>query len=156
MKGKPRMVDVSGKPSVDREATAEGLIRLKPETIRRIREGLVEKGDPLNVASIMATLTAKETPKIVALCHPIPISNVKVDYEFPDDSTIKVRVKVKAHAQTGVEMEALTAVAAALLNIWDLVKPYEKDEKGQYPHTQILSLKVAEKVKRPPPGREEF
>lgn len=148
MTGKPSMVDVSGKPSVSREATAEGLIKLRPETLKRIKQGLIEKGDPLNVATIMATLAVKETPKIVALCHPIPLTNVKIGYQFPDDSTIKVSAEVKAYAQTGVEMEALTAVAVALLNIWDMIKAYEKDEEGQYPHTQITHIRVVRKLKR--------
>jgi len=148
MTGKPGMVDISGKPAVLREAVAEGFIRLKPETVKRVREGLIAKGDPLNVATVMATLAAKETPKIVALCHPIPVTSVKVDYQFPDDSTIKVSAEVKAYAQTGVEMEALTAVSVALLNIWDMAKPYEKDEEGQYPHTQIASIRVVKKVKK--------
>ena len=144
---KPRMVDISGKPPILREAVAEGFLKLKPETLRLVREGLVEKGDPLSVASVMATLAAKETPKIIALCHPIPITSVKVDYDFPDDSTVRVSAVVKAQAQTGVEMEALTAVTVALLNIWDMVKAYEKDEEGQYPQTLIQSVRVVRKLK---------
>ena len=147
MKDKPRMVDISGKPPIFREAVAEGFLRLKPETLRLVREGLVEKGDPLSVASVMATLAAKETPKIIALCHLIPITSVKVDYDFPDDSTVRVSAVVKTQAQTGVEMEALTAVAVALLNIWDMVKAYEKDEEGQYPQTLIKSIRVVRKLK---------
>ncbi len=144
------MVDISGKPPIFREAEAEGLIRLRPETAERIRKGLIEKGDPLNVARIMGTLAAKETPKIIALCHPIPVTNVKVDFEFADSQTLRVRVLVRAEARTGVEMEALTAAAAALLNVWDMVKMYEKDEAGQYPHTEILSIRVRRKVKGEP------
>ena len=149
MKGKPSMVDISGKETVFREAVAVGFLKLKPETIRLIREGKVEKGDPLSVASTMAALAAKETPKMIALCHPIPLTNVKVEYDFPDEATVRVRVTVKAEAKTGVEMEALTATAAALLNIWDMVKPYEKDEGGQYPTAEILSIRVERKVKQP-------
>jgi cyclic pyranopterin phosphate synthase len=144
------MVDISGKPPTFREAEAEGLIRLKPETLERIRKGLVEKGNPLDVARIMGTLAAKETSKIIALCHPISITNVKVDFDFIDERTLKVKVLVRAEAKTGVEMEALTATASALLNIWDMVKMYEKDEEGQYPHTEILSIRVKRKVKGKP------
>mgnify|MGYP000642665821 CR=1 FL=1 len=147
MEGKPSMVDISGKKTVFREATAVGVIKLKPETVRRIKEGKVEKGNPLHVASTMATLAVKETPKIIALCHPIPISNVDVDFSFPGEDKVQVKVTVRAEARTGVEMEALTGVAVALLNLWDMVKRYEKDEAGQYPETAILSLKVERKVK---------
>ena len=143
----PSMVDISGKPEVFREAEAEGVIRLRPETVRRIREGKVEKGDPLAAASLMATLAAKDTPRIVGLCHPIPVTDVKVSFSFEGEDRVKVNVKVRARAPTGVEMEALTAAATALLNIWDMVKMYEKDEAGQYPTAEILSIRVVRKVK---------
>ncbi len=142
------MVDITGKEIVYREAVAEGVIRLKPETIKRIREGNVEKGDVLTVSKIVATQAVKKTPDLIPLCHNIPITHVNVEYEFIGEDKIKVRVTVKTTAKTGVEMEALTGVSMALLNIWDMVKKYEKDEKGQYPDTWIEYIRVVKKTKK--------
>ncbi len=141
------MVDITGKDVVYREATASGRIILRRETVRRIREGLVEKGNVESVASIATILAVKNTPYILPLCHPIPITGVNVTFSYGDDY-VEVRVTVKAKAETGVEMEALTGVSVALLTIWDMVKKYEKDEEGQYPHTRIVDVKVESKVKR--------
>jgi cyclic pyranopterin phosphate synthase len=140
------MVDITRKDVVYREATASGRIILKEETVKRIREGLVEKGDVESVASIAAILAVKNTPSILPLCHPIPITGVNVNFSYGSDY-VEVRVTVKAKAETGVEMEALTGAAVALLTIWDMVKKYEKDEEGQYPYTRIVDLKVESKVK---------
>jgi len=142
------MVDVTGKPKVYREATATGRIRLKPETIKLIKSGNVEKGDPIYTAKIAGTLAAKETSILIPFCHPLHLTNVKVDIEIPDDSTVRVSSTVKTEAQTGVEMEALVATAISLLTIWDMVKQYEKDERGQYPETVIEEIRVVEKIKR--------
>jgi cyclic pyranopterin phosphate synthase len=94
----------------------------------------------------MAILAVKKTPEMLALCHPLRIENVKVVEKALQDS-IEVTVTVSAHEKTGVEMEALTAVSVALLNIWDVVKAYEKDENGGYPTTKIEAIRVTEKVK---------
>ncbi len=142
------MVDITNKKTVYREAIAEGVIRLKPETIKRIKEGTVEKGDVLTVSSIVAIQAVKKTPELIPLCHNIPITNVKAEYEFVGEDKIRVRVRVKTTAKTGVEMEALTGVSLALLNIWDMVKKYEKDDKGQYPETWIEYIRVVEKIKK--------
>ncbi len=142
------MVDITGKPKVYREATATGKIRLKPETINLIKSGKVEKGDPFYTAKIAGTLAAKETSILIPFCHPLPLTNVKVDIEIIDKSTIMVSSTVKTEAQTGVEMEALVATAISLLTIWDMVKQYEKDEKGQYPSTVIEEIRVVEKIKK--------
>ncbi len=142
------MIDITGKDVVYREAVASGKIVLRGETVRRIREGLVEKGDVESVASIAAILAVKNTPTILPLCHPIPITGVKVDFSYGDDY-VEVKVTVKSKAETGVEMEALTGVTVALLTIWDMVKKYEKDEEGQYPYTRIVDVRVESKVKRP-------
>ena len=141
------MVDITGKPRVFREATATGKIRLKPETINLIRSGKVEKGDPIYTAKIAGTLAAKETSILIPLCHPLPLTNVKVDIEILDNTTMQVSSTVKTEAQTGVEMEALVATAISLLTIWDMVKQYEKDERGQYPYTVIEGIRVVKKVK---------
>lgn len=140
------MVDISRKPIVSREAVAEGVIKLRPETVRLIREKRVEKGDVEEAAKIAAILAVKNTPSILPYCHPIPITSVKVGFDYGDD-TVRVRVEVKADYKTGVEMEALTGVSAALLTIWDMVKKYEKDEEGQYPITRITDVRVAKKTK---------
>jgi len=142
------MVDITGKPKVYREATATGRIRLKPETIKLIKSGKVEKGDPIYTAKIAGTLAAKETSILIPFCHPLSLTSVKVDIEIPDDSTVRVSSTVKTEAQTGVEMEALVATAISLLTIWDMVKQYEKDERGQYPETVIEEIRVVEKIKR--------
>ena len=141
------MVDITGKPKIYREATATGKIRLKPETINLIKSGKVEKGDPIYTAKIAGTLAAKETSILIPFCHPLPLTNVKVEIEILDKSTIKVSSTVKTEAQTGVEMEALVATAISLLTIWDMVKQYEKDERGQYPSTVIEDIRVVEKIK---------
>ncbi|MEL9908299.1 MAG: cyclic pyranopterin monophosphate synthase MoaC [Desulfurococcus sp.] len=140
------MADITGKEDVYREATATGYIKLKPSTIEIIKKGLVEKGDVFSASTIAAIMSVKETPRILPLTHNIPITNVKVDFEVLDDG-IRVYVTVKTTAKTGVEMEALTGAAIALLNIWDMVKKYEKNEDGQYPYTVITDLRVIEKKK---------
>jgi len=145
------MVDITGKPPVYREAVAKGRIRLKPSTIRLIKEGRVEKGDVGSVARIAAILAVKKTPEIVPLCHPIPITGVDVMVGL-DESIVEVEVRVRTTAKTGVEMEALTGVTAALLAVWDMVKKYEKDEAGQYPYTRIEDVRVVGKVKGRPPA----
>jgi cyclic pyranopterin phosphate synthase len=139
--------DISGKPTVFRQATATGRISLKPSTLQLIKDGSLEKGDPLAISKTMAVLAVKKTPDLLALCHPLRIEHVEVVESVLEDS-ISVTVTVSAHEKTGVEMEALTAVSAALLNIWDVVKAYEKDEHGQYPSTQIEGISVVKKVKR--------
>jgi len=141
------MVDITGKEVVYREAVASGRIKLRPETVRRIREGLVEKGDVEAVASVAAILAVKNTPHILPLCHPIPVTSVNVTFDYGEDY-VEARVTVRTKAETGVEMEALTGVAVALLTVWDMVKKYEKDEGGQYPYTRITDIRVESKVKR--------
>ena len=141
-----KQVDVSGKPMVRREAVARGFIKLKPETIRMIREGRVEKGDPLQVARLGGINAVKFTPILLPLCHQLKIDNVTIETRLMDDG-VEVLARVKAFERTGVEMEALTAASIALLNIWDVVKVYEKDERGQYPETEISGIKVLEKLK---------
>ncbi len=143
----PRMVDISGKPVVHREAVAYGRIKLRKSTIERIRKHLVEKGDPLTLAPYAGILSAKLTPILIPFCHPIPITNVRVECRVEDEEHVGCTALVKADAKTGVEMEALTAVTVALLNIWDIVKKYEKDEEGQYPYTAIEEVRVLEKRK---------
>jgi cyclic pyranopterin phosphate synthase len=142
------MVDVSGKPEIFREATTKGTIRLKAETVTLIREGKIAKGDPLYTAKIAGVLAAKKTSALIPLCHPLPLTSVDVDARISDGSSVEVTAVVKTRAQTGVEMEALTAVSVALLTVWDMTKQYEKDAAGQYPNTAIENIHVVKKLKR--------
>ncbi|MGD0081389.1 MAG: cyclic pyranopterin monophosphate synthase MoaC [Methanoregula sp.] len=141
-----RMVDISGKGEVAREATASGRIHLRPETLAAIREGTVVKGNVLATARVAATLAVKNTATIIPMCHPIPISSITVDFS-EGDGYIEATVVVKMTGRTGVEMEALTGVSIALLTIWDMVKSAEKDSHGQYPVTRITDVRVVEKRK---------
>ncbi len=142
------MVDISSKAEVFREATAVGRIRLKPETIKLISEGKTAKGDPLYTAKIAGILAAKKTSALVPLCHPLFLTNVEVQARVSGDSGVEVTASVKTKAQTGVEMEALTAASVALLTVWDMTKQYEKDSQGQYPNTAIENIHVVKKVKQ--------
>ena len=142
------MVDVSGKAEIFREATASGVIKLKSETIKLIQEAKIAKGDPLYTAKIAGILAAKKTSELVPLCHPLPLTNVDVEVKIADAVTVEVVAIVKTKAQTGVEMEALTAVSVALLTVWDMTKQYEKDATGQYPSTQIENIHVLKKFKQ--------
>ncbi len=141
-----RMADITNKKEIFREAVVFGEIKLKPETIKLVKEGKVEKGDPLAVAEVAAILAGKSTHQIIPFCHPIPITSIQTKVEFQQDS-IEVEVCVRSSAKTGVEMEALVATSTYLLTIWDMVKKYEKDEKGQYPNTSIEKIIVREKTK---------
>ena len=141
------MVDITAKPEVHREATAKGQIRLRKETIALIKQGRIEKGDPFQVAKVAGVLAAKQTSSLVPLCHPISLTSVKVDLKIVGDDTVEAESTVKTKAQTGVEMEALTATAVALLTVWDMTKQYEKDADGQYPYTAIRDVRVTSKMK---------
>ena len=143
MKG---MVDIGEKDVVRRKAIASGKIVLGKRSLDAIRSGTVRKGDVLEAAKITAIQAVKSTPDIIPYCHPIPIESVKVDFELSNDS-LSCTVEVIAHYKTGVEMEALTGVSAALLTIWDMVKYLEKDENGQYPSTRIADIEVVTKEK---------
>jgi cyclic pyranopterin phosphate synthase len=141
-----KMIDVSGKETVYRQATAVGSIKLKKTTIQTIKEKGIKKGDPLTVGETAAILAVKKTPELIPLCHNIPIGKVDVTYTFTEDS-VEARCTVITNAQTGVEMEALMGVATALLNIWDMTKYLEKDKNGQYPDAVITDIRVLEKRK---------
>ena len=140
------MVDITEKDHVYREAIATGLIKLNSETLRKIENEKIPKGDVQSVARTAAILAVKNTPQIVPLTHPIPITGTDVDLNIEEEG-VRVKVSVKSKGQTGVEMEALSGVSAALLTIWDMTKEFEKDEKGQYPETEIGDVRVLEKVK---------
>jgi len=142
------MIDVSSKAEIFRAATATGTIKLKPETINLIKTQKIAKGDPLYTAKIAGVLAAKRTSNVIPLCHPLPLTNVQVDVKVLDEGRVEVSATVKAKAQTGVEMEALTAVSIGLLTVWDMTKQYEKDASGQYPSTRIDDIHVVRKFKQ--------
>jgi cyclic pyranopterin phosphate synthase len=140
------MADITSKPEVLRQAVASGRIQLKSSTIARIRNRRIAKGDPIAAAEVAAVLAAKNTSQTLPFCHPIPITNVLTEAEI-GRSSITVRSTVRTTARTGVEMEALNAASTYLLTIWDMVKQYEKDSRGQYPDTRIWDLRVVTKSK---------
>ncbi len=126
--GRPRMVDVSEKAETLRVATARGEVRVRPETLERIRSGQVAKGDVLAAAQLAAVQGAKRTWELVPLCHPIPLSGVEVAFTLREDPpAVEVRATVRAVARTGVEMEALCAVVSAALCIYDMCKAVDRD-----------------------------
>ena len=126
-KGAAAMVDVSSKAVTERQAIAEGHITMLPETLDLIRKGNAKKGDVLGAARIAGIMAAKKTHELIPLCHPLLLSKIAIDLE-PDDSLpgIRVRATVKLSGQTGVEMEALTAVSVACLTIYDMVKAVDR------------------------------
>jgi cyclic pyranopterin monophosphate synthase len=140
------MVDITDKPPVFRKATATGSIRLQGATIEAIRKGQVKKGDVFTTARLAAILAVKDTPRLIPLCHPIPITGLEVNFDL-EERQVRATVTVTSVGKTGVEMEALTGVAAALLNVWDMVKYLEKDETGNYPETEMETIRVIEKRK---------
>jgi cyclic pyranopterin phosphate synthase len=125
--GKPRMVDVSEKAATLRTATAEAKVKLMPEALRALEEGGVGKGDPLSVAQLAGIMAAKRTGELIPLCHPLPIASAEVELDFrPEEALIHIRATVKTKAETGVEMEALTACAVAALTVYDMLKAASK------------------------------
>jgi cyclic pyranopterin phosphate synthase len=145
------MVDVSPKPLSVRVVEARGELRLRRETVEAIREGRVPKGDVVTVAKVAGIMAAKRAWEMVPLAHPIPVDHVDVEVNLGDD-TVEVVARVKSVARTGPELEALAAVSAALLAVWDMVKQLEKDERGLYPVSEIRGIRVTAKVKEPLKG----
>jgi cyclic pyranopterin monophosphate synthase len=123
--GGARMVDVSSKPATERVAVAAGFVRMSPATLDLVRSGNAKKGDVLGAARIAGIMAAKKTHELIPLCHPLAISNVEIDIA-PERDGIAVRATVKVTGQTGVEMEALTAVSVACLTVYDMVKAVER------------------------------
>ncbi|MFO7614166.1 MAG: cyclic pyranopterin monophosphate synthase MoaC [Bacteroidales bacterium] len=123
--GKARMVDVSHKKDQLRIAAAEGFIHLSPSTLALIRENQVKKGDVLTVAQIAGIQAAKKTSELIPLCHPLPITQVKVSTDLTGNG-VRVAAEARCLGQTGVEMEALTAVSVALLTIYDMCKAVDR------------------------------
>jgi cyclic pyranopterin monophosphate synthase len=130
--GKAQMVDVSGKDDTERIAIAQGEVVMKPETLKLILAGLIKKGDVLTVAQVAGIMAAKRTSELIPMCHPLPLLDIKVELT-PDEGLpgVRIRSDVKTVAKTGVEMEALTAVAVAGLTVYDMVKAVEKSMRIQ-------------------------
>ncbi|KIC42836.1 molybdenum cofactor biosynthesis protein MoaC [Ruegeria sp. ANG-R] len=126
-KGQAHMVDVSGKAVTDRVAVAAGHIRMARETFDIISEGRAKKGDVLGVARLAGIMGAKKTPDLIPLCHPLPVTKVAVELTLdPDLPGVRIEATVKTSGQTGVEMEALTAVSTAALTVYDMTKAVDK------------------------------
>ena len=140
------MVDITAKDIVPRAAEAVGVIQLKKETIRAIRERKIKKGDTLAAAEIACIQAVKKAPDLIPMCHNIPLGSIDAKFNITDDN-IEARCFVTTAYRTGVEMEALIGVSVALLTIWDMVKYLEKDELGQYPSTKITDVRVVDKRK---------
>jgi cyclic pyranopterin monophosphate synthase len=125
--GEARMVDVSAKPATERMAVAEGCVRMSPETLDAILKGNAKKGDALGVARIAGIMAAKRTHDLIPLCHPLALTKVAVDITpSRTESSLVVRASVSVLGQTGVEMEALTAVSVACLTIYDMAKALDR------------------------------
>jgi cyclic pyranopterin monophosphate synthase len=125
--GEARMVDVSAKPPTERKAIAEGRVVMAAKTLDLVLAGNAKKGDVLGAARIAGIMAAKRTHELIPLCHPLPVSNIAVDIEAERKPPgFRVRASVKVSGPTGVEMEALTAVAVACLTIYDMVKALER------------------------------
>ncbi len=126
--GDAHMVDVSDKAVTARVAVARGLISMKRETFEIISEGRASKGDVLGVARLAGIMGAKKTPELIPLCHPLPISKVAIELTLdPDLPGVAIEATVKTTGQTGVEMEALTAVSTAALTVYDMTKAVDKE-----------------------------
>ena len=137
--GDVRMVDVGGKPLSRRRAVARGVVRMAPGTAQRLRE--LPKGDALATAQVAGIMAAKRTSELIPLCHPLPLSHVEVSLEIDAEGVVILAV-VETTAQTGVEMEALTAVSVAALTVYDMAKAIDKG-------MAVTDITLAEKTKEP-------
>jgi cyclic pyranopterin monophosphate synthase len=137
--GDVRMVDVGDKPQSRRRAVARGFVRMAPETARRLRE--LPKGDALAVAQVAGIMAAKRTSELIPLCHPLPLTHVDVSLEV-GDAGIDITATAETTAQTGVEMEALTAVSVAALTVYDMAKAIDAE-------MTVSGISLVEKTREP-------
>jgi cyclic pyranopterin phosphate synthase len=126
-RGRARMVDVSAKVVTQREAVARGAIRMRPQTLRLIRSGKIAKGEVLAVARIAGIMAAKRTAELIPLCHPLPIEVAGIDFTARGQGALEIEARVKVSGKTGVEMEALIAVSAAALAVYDMCKAVDRE-----------------------------
>ncbi len=125
--GQVRMIDVTQKQETERRAVAKGKVKMKPSTLELIRKTEIVKGDVLTVAQTAGIMAAKETPRLIPLCHPIPITNVAIEFCIPQNGDfIEIIATVKSVGKTGVEMEALVAVSVSALTVYDMCKIVDK------------------------------
>ncbi len=127
--GNAQMVDVSGKDATLRDAVAEGLVHMKPSTLRLIKDGGIDKGDVLAVARVAGIVAAKRTWELIPMCHPVPLDRVAIEFNLDAASAIRITASARTTAKTGVEMEALTAVNIAALTIYDMAKAVDRAMK---------------------------
>lgn len=125
--GRARMVDISEKEVTSREATAQTTVRMNPETLLRIKEGKIGKGDVLAVAQVAGIMAAKKTSDWIPMCHPLSLTGVNITFGDNGEDELYIEGTVKTTGKTGVEMEALTAVSAAALTVYDMCKALQKD-----------------------------
>src|SRR5215475_9654992 len=125
-KGGSRMVDTSDKPETLREARASGQVRMQPATAKLIRDRALAKGDVLEVARLAGIMAAKRTGELIPLCHPLPITSVRIDFSFVQEDVLAIEATVRVFGRTGVEMEALTAVSVAGLTVYDMCKSVDR------------------------------
>ncbi len=125
--GRPRMVDVTGKPDTNREAVAKGTVSMQASTLDLLKKGKMAKGDVLAVAQLAGIMAAKQTPDLIPLCHPVLIGDIKIEFSLSEkNSTVDITTTVKSTGKTGVEMEALTATAVTALTIYDMCKAVDR------------------------------
>jgi cyclic pyranopterin phosphate synthase len=125
--GRARMVDVSQKPVTQREAVAKGLVRMQPSTLQLLRQGQTAKGDVLAVAQVAGIMAAKQTYQLIPLCHPLSIDNARIEFRLAEaESAVEITATILSTGKTGVEMEALTAVAVSALTIYDMLKAADR------------------------------
>jgi len=138
-KGEARMVDVSGKAATDRRAVAKGRVVMAAETLVRIMEGDMPKGDVLSTARIAGIMAAKKTAELIPLCHPLPLTDIAIDLiPLPAENAIEITATVRTIDRTGVEMEALTGVCVAALTLYDMAKAIDK-------RMRLTDIRVVEK-----------
>ena len=128
--GRPQMVDITAKPDTHRKALARGMVRMQAATFELLKRGRMAKGDVLAVAQLAGIMAAKQTPNLIPLCHPLLIGDINVEFNLNEkNSTVEITATVKSTGKTGVEMEALTAVAVAALTIYDMCKAVDRGMK---------------------------
>jgi len=125
--GRPRMVDITGKPDTHRVAVAKGTVRMQSATLELLKKGKMAKGDVLAVAQLAGIMAAKQTPNLIPLCHPILIGDIKIELSLGEDNnSVEITTTVESTGKTGVEMEALTATAVTALTIYDMCKAVDR------------------------------
>ncbi len=124
--GRAHMVDVSHKEVTTRVARARAELTMNPETLRQIRQGGIKKGDVLAVAQVAAIMAVKKTSDLIPMCHPLPVTSVSVNFDFPAENRLQLEVVVQTDAKTGVEMEALTGASVGALTVYDMCKAIDR------------------------------